>query len=150
GSGLASGGPYVPASRTITINGVTYDLSADRSWTITTGIQTLTAGTGLSGTAFDGSANQTWTLDTAWLSANYVNTSGNQSGIAGNKYWTGQHKWTLASNVSPTVEASSISFARGGTGIYLTGYDLDAVQAFVLRTVEASGIQLTLNKGGIS
>ncbi|MFN9111542.1 MAG: hypothetical protein ACK5XN_15875, partial [Bacteroidota bacterium] len=26
---------YVPTSRTLTINGVTYDLSADRSWTVT-------------------------------------------------------------------------------------------------------------------
>lgn len=29
---------YVPTSRTLTINGVTYDLSANRSWTISTGI----------------------------------------------------------------------------------------------------------------
>jgi len=26
---------YVPTSRTLTINGTAYDLSADRSWTIT-------------------------------------------------------------------------------------------------------------------
>lgn len=29
---------YVPTSRTLTINGVTYDLSANRTWTISTGI----------------------------------------------------------------------------------------------------------------
>ena len=29
---------YVPTSRTLTINGTTYDLSADRSWTITAGV----------------------------------------------------------------------------------------------------------------
>lgn len=32
---------YVPTSRELTINGVTYDLSANRSWTIGTGIQNL-------------------------------------------------------------------------------------------------------------
>lgn len=30
----SSGSAYVPTSRTLTINGVTYDLTADRSWTI--------------------------------------------------------------------------------------------------------------------
>lgn len=29
---------YVPTTRTLTINGVTYDLSADRSWTVTAGL----------------------------------------------------------------------------------------------------------------
>jgi hypothetical protein len=33
---------YVPTSRTLTINGVTYDLSADRSWTIATSSSPLT------------------------------------------------------------------------------------------------------------
>lgn len=32
---------YVPTSRELTINGVTYDLSANRSWTIGTGVQNL-------------------------------------------------------------------------------------------------------------
>jgi len=36
---------YVPTSRTLTINGTTYDLSADRSWTISAGISgTLSSG----------------------------------------------------------------------------------------------------------
>ena len=34
---------YVPTSRTLTINGVTYDLSADRSWTISTSSGTVTS-----------------------------------------------------------------------------------------------------------
>lgn len=34
---LAGGGGGVPTSRTLTINGVTYDLSADRSWTVAAG-----------------------------------------------------------------------------------------------------------------
>lgn len=34
---LAGGGGGVPTSRTLTINGVSYDLSADRSWTVAAG-----------------------------------------------------------------------------------------------------------------
>ena len=37
-------GNYVPTSRNLTINGVTYDLSADRSWTITSGVYTADNG----------------------------------------------------------------------------------------------------------
>lgn len=37
---------YVPTSRTLTINGTTYDLSADRSWTIPTGVTSFNTRTG--------------------------------------------------------------------------------------------------------
>jgi hypothetical protein len=39
---------YVPTSRTLTINGVTYDLSANRSWTIPAGVASVTATSPLS------------------------------------------------------------------------------------------------------
>jgi hypothetical protein len=45
--GSVSTGPslagYVPTSRTLTINGISYDLSADRSWTIATSSGTVTS-----------------------------------------------------------------------------------------------------------
>jgi hypothetical protein len=41
---------YVPTARTLTINGTTYDLTADRSWTISTGT-TYTFSTGLTNIA---------------------------------------------------------------------------------------------------
>ena len=37
---------YVPTSRTLTINGTTYDLSADRSWTIPAGVTSFNTRTG--------------------------------------------------------------------------------------------------------
>jgi hypothetical protein len=40
---LSQLGSYVPTSRTLTINGVTFDLSANRSWTITAGVSGVTA-----------------------------------------------------------------------------------------------------------
>jgi hypothetical protein len=48
---------YVPTTRTLTINGVGYDLSADRSWTISAGTGTVTSvatGTGLTGGTITG------------------------------------------------------------------------------------------------
>jgi len=45
GYGITNG---VPTSRTLTINGVSYDLSADRTWTIASGVTSVNAGTGVS------------------------------------------------------------------------------------------------------
>lgn len=63
----------VPSSRTITINGTAFDLSANRSWTISTGTGTVTSvatGTGLTG----GTITTTGTLsfDTTWGDARYL------------------------------------------------------------------------------
>lgn len=56
-----SGG--VPATRTLTINGVTYDLSANRSWTIPAGTVTDVTGTGnVSGLTLSGSGTTSVTL----------------------------------------------------------------------------------------
>lgn len=64
----------VPTSRTLTINGTTYDLSADRSWTITAGVSSVDGQTGavslsstylaLSGGTMTGNIN----LNGHWLS----------------------------------------------------------------------------------
>jgi hypothetical protein len=42
-------GSYVPTSRTLTINGTSFDLSANRSWTISTGSGTVTSVSGAGG-----------------------------------------------------------------------------------------------------
>lgn len=78
---------YVPTTRTITINGTTFDLSADRSWSIVSGVSSFNTRTGaitlsssdvttalgytpvtnartltINGTTFDLSANRSWTI----------------------------------------------------------------------------------------
>ena len=71
---------YVPTSRTITINGTTFDLSADRSWTITSMIYpaagiALSTGTGWGTSITDNSAN--WNTAFGWgnhASAGYATT----------------------------------------------------------------------------
>lgn len=88
----------VPTTRTLTINGTALDLSADRSWTISTitgnagsatvlqTARTLTIGN--TGKTFNGSANVSWTLAEigAYAATNpsgYITSSGNISGYAG-------------------------------------------------------------------
>lgn len=78
---------YVPTTRTITINGTSYDLSADRSWTIVSGVSSFNTRTGaitltsgdvttalgytpvtnartltINGTTFDLSADRSWSI----------------------------------------------------------------------------------------
>lgn len=67
---------YVPTSRTLTINGVTYDLSADRTWTISAGTVTNvsaltigTSGTDLSSTVANPTTTPVITLNVPTASA---------------------------------------------------------------------------------
>jgi len=53
---------YVPTSRTLTINGTTYDLSANRSWTITAGVSSVSAGAGISVNSTTGAVTVTNTI----------------------------------------------------------------------------------------
>src|SRR5690606_7365359 len=97
-------------------------------------------------------ATEDWVESKGYLTSapnNYVTTDTNQTGLGGNKAWTGSQRWTLSSNVTPPVVASSISIGKATSGIYLIAYDNDANQAFVLRTYAASNYQLTLDKGGV-
>lgn len=68
---------YVPTSRTITINGTTYDLSANRSWTISGGSSySASGGIGLSGTTFFVNAGTGLYQDSDGLSIDLVYADG--------------------------------------------------------------------------
>jgi hypothetical protein len=99
----------VPASRTLTINGTAYDLSADRSWTIVAGVSSFNTRTGaitltsldvtdalgftpvtnartltINGTSYDLSANRSWTISTGVSGSgttNYVSKFTSSSAI---------------------------------------------------------------------
>jgi len=64
--GGQAAGSFVPTSRTLTINGINFDLSADRSWTITAGVSSVSAGTGISVNSTTGAVTVT---NTGLLSA---------------------------------------------------------------------------------
>lgn len=82
---------YVPVSRTLTINGVTYDLSADRTWTVTA-------------SAAWGSITGTITAQTdliTYLSTNYVPYTGATSNVNLGTY--GLLSEYLEVNTTPTT-----------------------------------------------
>ena len=105
-------GTKVPLTRTLTINGTAYDLSADRTWTISTitgnaGSATVlqTARTftiGSTGKTFNGSANVSWSLaEIGALGASDTAVDSNKlGGLAASSYY-------LASNPSGYITASS-------------------------------------------
>jgi hypothetical protein len=66
--GTVDSSVYVPTSRELTINGVTYDLSANRSWTVSGGI----SGSGASGQVayWDGTTSQAGSNNLFWDNAN--------------------------------------------------------------------------------
>lgn len=68
---------YTPSSRSITINGVTQDLSANRSWTVSGGsAYTAASGIGLSGTTFFVLGGTGLNADADGLSIDLVYTDG--------------------------------------------------------------------------
>ncbi len=129
---------YVPTSRTLTINGTTYDLSANRSWTITAGVSSVSAGTGISVNSTTGAVTVT---NTGLLSATAgtgitvstsnqnltINTTALLSATAG----TGITVST--SNQNLTINTTALLSATAGTGI----------------TVSTSNQNLTINNTGL-
>jgi len=101
-------GNYVPTSRNLTINGVTYDLSADRSWTITSGVYTADNGlTMLSNNVALGSASSP---GAPLLNNRYIDT-GATFGLYLQGQKTNQNDAVLFIN----------NTASGGTGLNVTG-----------------------------
>jgi hypothetical protein len=66
--GSVDSSTYTPTSRTLTINGTSFDLSADRAWTIAAGI----TGTGVAGQVayWNGTSSQTGSNNLFWDAAN--------------------------------------------------------------------------------
>jgi hypothetical protein len=94
----------VPAIRTITINGDTQDLSANRTWTIAAGVTSVNAGTGISVNATTGAVTVT---NTGVLSIN--GSTGAVTGIITTSNYN---------SYSPTLTGGG---ASGTWGISITG-----------------------------
>ena len=111
---------YVPVTRTLTINGVSYDLSSDRSWTVSSGSGTVTsvsAGTGMSFTTITGSGSIS--IDNSKVP---YYSSGFSSGLA--KY--NGSSWIIDTNTYLTsISGLNISLLNNDSG-YITSSALTA------------------------
>lgn len=124
---------YVPISRTLTINGVTYDLSANRSWTVDAGVAEVTATAPLSssGGAYpDISISQSNSSTDGYLSsADWLDFNSKQDGLNG----TGLVKST----------AGVISYITDNSTNWNTAYNESIISAEVTGTATKT---LTLNQ----
>lgn len=173
----------VPQTRTLTINGTTFDLSADRSWTISTGVtrsQIITAlGTGgspfeflksdgsvdtnsyvtfgrtitINGTTFDLSANRSYSVGTVTS----VSGTGTVSGLTLTGSVTGSGSLTLGGTLSLTsgqitggLGYTPVTDARTLT-INGTTFDLTANRSWTIASSQwiTSGSSIYYNTGTV-
>lgn len=120
-----TGAGFVPVSRTLTINGVTYDLTANRTWTITAGVSSVAGTAPISATNVSGavtvSISQSNTTTDGYLSSADWNTF-NSKQPAGN-YITGLTGEVTASgpgSVAATISNAAV-IAKVLTGLNITG-----------------------------
>lgn len=111
-------GTKVPQARTLTINGTTYDLSANRSWTITSMIYpnagiALSTGTGWGASIIDNSAN--WNTAYGW--GNHTSAGYLPSSIAATTYVSLTGSYTNPSWIT------SLAYSKiTGVPAFLTSY----------------------------
>jgi predicted heme/steroid binding protein len=94
----------VPDTRTLTINGTSYDLSANRSWSVGT-VTSITAGTGLTGGTITSSG--TLAFDTTFGDSRYLLLTGG----------------TMTGNINFTDDAEGIVWVRNTDGGYIRFYN---------------------------
>jgi len=112
---------YVPLNRNITINGVTQDLSVDRTWTIAAGVSSVTASSPL---ASSGGVNPNITIQQA---------SGSQAGYLSSADWT-----TFNSKQNPiTLTTTGTSGAATFIGNTL---NIPQYQAVLTNPVTGTGV----------
>jgi hypothetical protein len=119
---------YVPTSRTITINGTSFDLSLNRSFSVGT-VTSIIAGTGLSGGTITSSG--TISFDTTWGDARYTLSSALASYVLNTRTITiNGTSFDLSANRSfnvGTVTSLSVVSANGFAGSVATSTTTPAI-----------------------
>ena len=120
-----TGAGFVPVGRQLTINGVTYDLSADRTWSITAGVSSVSGTAPVSAVTASGavtiSMSQANTTTDGYLSgADWTIFNGKQA--AGNYITalTGEVTATGPGSVAATISNAAV-IAKVLTGLAITG-----------------------------
>ena len=125
----------VPSSRTLTINGVTYDLSADRSWTVAAGI----SGSGAAGQVayWTGASSQSGNNNFFWGSVNYRLGIGTNTPSASLRI-----SRAAAGDIISTGLASAVTFSVYSDGFTTTQF-LDSVNYIKTPTYRSRGTNLS-------
>ncbi len=117
---------YVPTSRTLTINGTTYDLSSDRNWTIVTSSSPLTTkgdlytyGTGNVALAVGSNASMLIADSTATNGIKWVSWSGDVT-ITTSGATTIKNDVALGGNPTTTTQASNDNSTKIATTAFVT------------------------------
>jgi hypothetical protein len=145
---------YVPTSRTLTINGVSYDLSADRSWSITAGVSSVQAGSGISVSTSGGVAtvSNTGLLSGTAGSGISVSTSGQNLNIVN----TGLLSGTAGSGISVSTSGQNLNIvntgllsATAGSGISVStsSQNVNIVNTGLLSATAGTGISVSTSSG---
>lgn len=148
---------YTPTSRTITINGTSYDLSSNRSWSIDTGVLTATAGSGISVSVVSQNLNIVNTgLLTATAGAGIsVSTVSQNLNIVN----TGLLTATAGSGITVSVVGQNLNVvntgiltATAGSGISLSvvGQNLNVVNTGILTATAGAGISVSVVNGNLN
>jgi len=146
-----TGNSLVPTNRTITINGTSYDLSSNRSWSIDTGVLTASAGSGISLSVVNqnlnivntglltGTAGTGISVSTVNQNLNIVNT-GLLTGTAG----AGISVTTVNQNLN--IVNTGLLTASSGLGISVTtvGQNLNIVNTGILTASAGAGVSVSV------
>jgi hypothetical protein len=148
---------YAPTSRTITINGTSYDLSSNRAWSIDTGVMTASAGLGISLSVVNQNLNivNTGILTAssgAGISLSVVNQNLNvvNTGILTASAGLGISLSVVNQNLN--VINTGILTASAGSGISLSVVDqnLNVINTGVLTASAGAGISLSIVGGNLN
>lgn len=155
----------VPESRTLTINGVTYDLSANRNWGTIDGTSGTSGAPGTSGTSgrqgTSGTSGATGTSGTSGIGSDGTSgTSGvSNDGTSGTSGVTGADGTAGTSGASSTTTFTVLNANVTNsttTGAKVTGLDTALttgtywIQAYILyqSTVTTTGVKFGINNSG--
>jgi predicted heme/steroid binding protein len=148
---------YVPTSRTLTINGTSYDLSADRSWTIAAGVSSVQAGSGISVSTSSGVVTvvNTGLLSGTAGSGISVSTSGQNLNIVN----TGLLSGTAGSGISVSTSGQNLNIvntgllsATAGSGISVStsSQNVNIVNTGLLSATAGTGISVSTTSGTLN
>lgn len=140
--GAQAAGSYVPTSRTLTINGTAFDLSANRSWSVGTVTSVAaTAGTGISITGSPITSSGTLTITNTAPDQTVVLTSGTGINVTGT-----YPSFTIAATNSGTVTSVALATGTTGTDISVSGSPITSSGTITLNIPTASAT----NRGALS